>query len=173
MLQVFATDSVRAKTTINLVGSESQTLLLEYVKPDRMRIVQSDGTEQIAIKGKGMWKKVGDTWESQGAEMADLLFGFIDSSAVEETLKSIQIDSVKLVGPELHNGVPTFVYTYNTKVDLGGVTNNGTGKVWIGALDGRVYRADSESDSIASPGKKDTTTATYEYDIPITIQAPQ
>lgn len=172
MLNVFNADSVRAKTLISF-GGQKQTLVLEYIKPDRMRLVQGEDGEQIAIKGKGMWKKTGDTWESQGAEMADMLFGFIDPAAVQETLKSIKVESVKFVGPELLDGKPTFVYTYETSVDLGGVTNKGVGKVWIGALDGRIYRADSESDSLSSPGSKDTTQAIYEYNIPLTIEAPQ
>jgi hypothetical protein len=173
LLSVFESDSVRAKTVLMPAEGESQTLLLEYVKPDRMRIVQPDGTEQIAIKGKGIWKKEGDTWEGEGPEMANMLFGFIEASAVQESLKSIQIDSVQLVGPDLLEGKPMFVYTYKTQVDMGGTKNNGVGKIWIGALDGRPYKGDSESDSIASPGKTDRTQVTYEYDLPLEIQAPQ
>lgn len=173
LLSVFESKSVRAKTVLMPAEGESQTLLLEYVKPDRMRIVQPDGTEQIAIKDKGIWKKEGDTWEGEGPEMANMLFGFIEASAVEESLKNIQIDSVQFVGPDLLDGKPMFVYTYKTQVDLGGTKNNGVGKIWIGALDGRPYKGDSESDSMASPGKTDRTEVTYEYDLPLDIQAPQ
>lgn len=173
LLNVFTANTVRAKTVLMSASGESQTLLMEYVKPDRMRIVQPDGTEQIAIKGKGIWKKVDDKWEGEGAEMANMLFGFIEASAVEESLKSIQIDSVQFVGPDLLDGKPMFVYTYKTQVDLGGTKNNGTGKIWIGALDGRPYKGDSESDSVASPGKTDRTQVTYEYDLNLNIQAPQ
>jgi len=173
MLNVFTANSVRATTILQSANGESQTLLLEFVKPDRMRIVQPDGGEQIAVKGKGVWRKVGDKWENQGAQMADMLFGLFEASAVEESLQAIQVDSVQFVGPDLVDGKPMFVYTYKTTVDMGGTKNLGTGKIWLGALDGRVYKGESDSESLAMPGKTDHTIVTYEYDIPLDIQAPE
>lgn len=173
LLSVFTANSVRAKTVLMPAQGEPQTLLLEYEKPDRMRIVQPDGTEQIAIKGKGMWRKVDDKWQAESAQMADMLFGFVETPALEESLKTIQIDSVQFAGADLIDAKPMFVYTYKTLVDVGSTKSSGTGKVWIGALDGRPYKGDSESESAVVKGKFDRTEVTYEYDVPLGIQAPQ
>jgi hypothetical protein len=83
------------------------------------------------------------------------------------------VDSVQFIGPELLDGKPMFVYAYKTKVDLGNAVSNGNSKIWMGALDGRAYHIESDSESITAKGKMDHTTVTYEYDIPLTIEAPQ
>lgn len=172
-LDVFSANSVRAVTLIEPADGSQSTLTLEYVKPDRIHVVQSDGAENIAIKGVGFWTKTADIWEMDGPRAAEFLFAFLDAQALEQSFKVIQVDSIQFVGAELLNGKPTFVYTYKTVVEFGEQKSNGIGKLWVGALDGRAYKGESTSDSFATPGKQDHTIVTYEYDIPITIQAPQ
>lgn len=173
LLNVFTANTVRANTNIETGDGSKSTLLLEYIKPDRMHIVQSDGGESIAIKGKGVWTKKDGKWEAEDAQMADMLFGFIAPEAIQESLKTMLVESVQFVGPELLDGKPTLVYTYKTKLEFGDTTSSGTGKIWIGALDGRPYRGESESESISTKGKLDKTLVVYEYDVPITIEPPQ
>ena len=173
LLSVFASKSVRAKTVLTSADGSVRTLLLEYIKPDHMRIISPDGAEQIAIKGQGIWRKVDGTWHSEDPQLADMLFKIIATSTVEETLKTIQIESVKFVGADLLDGKPMFVYTYRAQTDMGDVKINSDGKIWIGALDGRPYKGESTNDSFTTPGKLDHTTVTYEYDLALDIQAPQ
>ena len=173
LLSVFASKSVRAETVLTSADGSVRTLLLEYLKPDRMRIISPDGAEQIAIKGQGVWRKVDGAWHTEDPQLADMLFDVIAASTVEETLKTIQIESVEFVGADLLDGKPMFVYTYKAQTDMGNVKINSNGKIWIGALDGRPYKGESTNDSLATPGKLDHTTVTYEYDLALDIQAPQ
>lgn len=172
-LKAFEANSVRAKTVIDAADGSHITLLIEYVKPDRVHMVQPDGGEFIAIKGKGVWRKTGAAWEGMGAEAASMFFTFLEPTAIEETLKLIETDSVQFVGPALLDGKPMFVYTYKTKLDMGTQATQGSNKIWLGALDGRAYRVETVSDSPVLVGKQDHTLATYEYDIPIVIEPPQ
>lgn len=172
-LKAFEASSLRAKTVIDAADGSHVTLLVEYVRPDRVHVVQPDGGEIIAIKGKGAWQKKDDQWTPMGAQAADMFFGFLEPAAIEEMLKLIQTDSVQFVGPELLDGKPMFVYTYKTTLNMGTQPTQASNKIWLGALDGRAYRVETNSDSLAVAGKQDHTVATYEYDSPITIEAPQ
>ena len=164
---------MRAKTTIDSSDGKQTTITIEYVKPDRVRVIQPDGGEVIAIKGKGAWQKTGDKWQPMGTQAADMFFTFLEPAAIEEMLKLIQVDSVQLVGPELLDGKPVFVYTYKTKIQSAGQPIEGSNKIWVGAVDGRAYRVETTSESLVNKGKQDHTLATYEYDVPLTIEAPQ
>lgn len=176
-LKVFDAKSVRASTLVEPADGNKVTLILEYVQPDRIHVVQTDPTgqsvERIAIKDKGFWTKTGDIWQAEGADAAKLFFALLSSDALEESFKVIQVDSIQFEGAEQLDGKPVFVYTYKTVVDYGGQKANGIGKLWVGAVDGRAYKGESTSESLALPGKQDHTVVTYEYDIPITIEAPQ
>lgn len=172
-LEIFTSDTVRAKTVIKPADGSESTLTLEYVKPDRIHVVQSDGTERIALRGKGLFSKTGSTWQADGIDAADFLFALLDPQALAESFQVIQTDSIQYVGAELLDGKPVFMYTYKTVVDFGRQTARGDGKLWVGALDGRAYRGESTNDSLATPGTQDHTVVTYQYDIPITIEAPQ
>lgn len=175
-LSAFDANTVRAQTLIEGAGGDTSTLTLEYIKPDRVHIVQSTpqgAAERIAIRGKNMWLKSGDKWQAQGADAAALFFSFLDPKALAQSLDVIQSDSVQFVGAEVLDNVPTFVYTYKIVVDYGGQKSGGDGKIWIGAADGRAYKVQSVNDSLTTPGKQDRTTALYDYDLPLTIEEPQ
>jgi len=175
-LSAFDANTVRAQTLIQGGGGDTSTLTLEYIKPDRVHITQSTpqgASERIAIRGKNTWLKVGDKWQAQGADAAALFFSFLDPKALEQSLNVIQTESVQFVGAEVLDNVPTFVYTYKIVVDFGGQKASGDGKIWIGAVDGRPYKVQSVSDSLTTPGKQDSTTALYDYDLPLKIDEPQ
>jgi hypothetical protein len=175
-LTAFDANSMRAQTLVEGAGGDTLTLTVDFIKPDRVHVVQSTptgGSERIAIKGKGLWVKTGDNWDAQGMAAADQFFASIDSKALAESLKVIQDDSIQFLGGEVLENIPTFVYTYKIVVDYGGKKTSGDGKIWIGVADGRAYKAQSVSNSLATPGKQDRTTVLYEYDLPITIEAPQ
>lgn len=176
-LSAFDANTLRNQTLIVSAGGKTSTLVLEYIKPDRVHIVQSgpDGSaERIAIRGNGMWSKAQDgKWQAQGADSAALFFSFLDPKTLAESLNVIQDESVQFVGVEVLDNIPTFVYTYKIVATFGTQKTTGDGKIWIGAVDGRPYKVQSISPSLVTPGQTDSTTALYDYDIPLTIEPPQ
>lgn len=164
--------SFRATTSVESADGTKTQILIEYVAPGSIHVNLGHG-EQIAIKDKGAWIKNGDKWEAAPPGMENLLFAMLSPESIQAILKNIQVSSVRFVGPDVLDGKPMFVYQYDTLIDLGSNQSiKGTSKAWIGALDHRAYRVESLTDSVAKPGAQDKTTATYEYDIPITIEPP-
>lgn len=165
--------SFRATTSIESGDGQTSQLLIEYLAPDRLRVKYGEGREQIAIKGKGAWTKDADTWEAAPPGYEEFFFKSLSPEGIDETLKTVQVKTIRFVGVELLDGKPTFVYEYESVVDAGGGNSiTGTSKIWIGATDRRTYRVQAVSDSITKQGAQDKTTVIYEYDIPLTIEPP-
>jgi len=155
--------------TLTLVEtSDSKTQLTsEMVLPDRLHIVmESDGkrVSETIIISDTMWTRTGDgAWNSSpgGAAMLSMM----GEKEIDATTNSIT--DVKLVGPELLNGTPTWVYTFTSdRADLG-VTSQV--KIWIGALTGLPLQQQVEGEV---GGTKSKTTQTITYDPSIKIEAP-
>ncbi len=112
-----------------------------------------------------MWTRAGDgaAWNKSpgGAAMLSMM----GEKEIDATTNSIT--DVKLIGPELLNGVATWVYTFTSdRADLG-VTSQV--KMWIGALNGLVLQQQVEGEA---GGVKSKTTQTVTYDPSIKIEAP-
>jgi hypothetical protein len=165
--------SFRATTNLESGDGTKSQLIIEYVAPDRIHVNLGGGNEQIAIKGKGAWIKENDTWEASPPGSEAILFSALSPESAEQTLANTKIDTVRFVGVELLNAMPMFVYTYESEIDMGtGATIQGMNKVWIGVVDRRVHQVEATTNSIVKEGAQDRVIATYEYDIPITIEAP-
>jgi len=166
-------ESFRATTKTETADGTTSTLVLEYVSPDRLHLALDGTTEQIAIKDVGAWSKTGGAWSVLGdAASANMVFGMIAPEQIETQLQQIDADSVEYVGTEDVNGRPAFVYEYTSTFDLGGQSVTSENKVWIDAEDQRTVRLEQTSNSLLVEDGKDTVQVEYEYDIPITIEAP-
>jgi hypothetical protein len=173
MLAQLEAKSFRA-TTVTEDGSGAKgTIVIEYVAPDRLRVVQGTEQEMIAIKDQGLWRKSADTeWEAQGGAAAAFMFAQIEPAAIESNLKLIDVESIQFAGTELLEGKPMFVYEYTSSLQGGNETMKANNKLWIGAVENRPYRLETSIDSPVTPGTKDKILVTYEYDLPLTIEPP-
>ncbi len=141
----------------------NSTRITEFAAADRthttLQGTSADG-EEIRIGDKVYIKLNGGSWTaaSQSSQPG------VDFTQLAAMLASSLTD-IQSTGSENLNGVDTLSYTFS--VSLGGST--GTGKVWIGAADGFVYRVDLSS---VVQGVTLSETLTYEYNIQVTIEAP-
>lgn len=155
--------------TLTLVETSDSKMQLtsEMVPPDRLHIVMdSDGkrASETIIISDTMWTRTSDGAWNSGPGGAALL-SMMSEKEIDATTNSIT--DVKLVGPELLNGTPTWVYTFTSdRADLG-VTSQV--KIWIGALTGLVLQQQAEGEV---GGAKSKTTQTVTYDPSIKIEAP-
>jgi hypothetical protein len=159
----------------NIEGGDGQTRygLVEYVAPDRLHLILGS-EELIGIKGKGAWVKQAESWVRASPEIEAALFSVSPTGAPDESFASIKRDTVLFIGVQQLNGSPMFVYIYESEIDTGsGTKRPAKAKVWISALDHRVYQTQIVTDSLVKKGTKDKATTTMEYDIPMTIEAPQ
>jgi len=156
----------RSVTIIETTDGKTE-VIGDVIPPDRMHVTMNSNDKRLSetiIISNTMWTRAGEgDWNSSpgGASvLASLGEKEIDANANS-------ISDVKLVGPELLNGVATWVYTFiSDRADLG-VTSQV--KLWIGALNGLVLQQQVEGEA---GGVKSKTTQTIIYDPTIKIEAP-
>jgi hypothetical protein len=81
------------------------------------------------------------------------------------------VSNVSLVGPEVVDGTPTLVYQYDVAAPTapaGAKTGPMHAKVWVGVAD----RLPRKLEVSGGPSGATTTITYYDYNAPITIEAP-
>ncbi|MGB8644260.1 MAG: hypothetical protein WCF84_03430 [Anaerolineae bacterium] len=171
--------SFRSTNVTTTEDGTTSTLIVEYAAPDRIHMTTTNatgpGSDMIIIKGQGTWQKRNGTWSKLPVDMGATAFAFLDPKAIDQLRSTINVGTLHLIGPELLGTTPTFVYQYDLVIPGGnpaGGDLKGTYKVWVGAVDHRVYKQEGDTDSFTKPGAKTHTVSTYEYDIDIQIQPP-
>ncbi len=134
----------------------------EVQMPDRLRAtVISDDTEtEIIMIDKTFYINLGDSWIQVNAPMNFEQYML----AYQETPQNMR--DYKLLGPDNLDGRPTiaFLYTYTyEEVDF-------TAKVWVGLLDGYIYR--TEVESVVDKKQIRTEIDLFDFDEEIKIEAP-
>ncbi len=166
--------SVR-RHTVGTDGDTKYENTLEYVAPDYLHQIVGNN-EFIYIRGVGTWrKKTSDaTWIAAGLGSSEQVFAGRDPAIMDGYMKSIVVDQVKFVGPQLLDKRPTFEYQYlvhldpstNTVADL-------TNKLWVGVADGLPYRLETDYDSVLHAGAKVHSVIVIEYPTDITVIRPK
>ena len=169
--QAALTSAKTIRLTINsTLNGKTFNAVFEYVNPGAYHMAQSDGTEMIAIKGKGAYEKKNGKWSQLPLppNMLDQVLANVNPIAiVDKEKQQINAKYTPQIGAEVLDGKPMVTYAYNGAISLGtGSTIVGSVKFWYGVTDGWLYKW-SGNDT-----KGDSGTATIEYNIPISIVAP-
>jgi len=153
-------------TTTTDKGTSERTA--EVILPDRFHITTRSGQTQqeFIIIATKTYRKVGDRWTEIPIDMGSLVGEFV-SGLSEEAEKGIS--DVKLVGPDVVNGTPTLVYTYNVKVKLNDTELNSAVKMWVSVANGLPLKQEVDGEFA---GVKSKTVQVIEYDSSIKIEAP-
>lgn len=152
--------SFRAKMTGK--GDKDMKTDLEFVAPDRFRLIRGPGLETIII-GKDIYLQTGNTWQKMpgglGSSVPDLRAAFD-----KEGRK--WFSDVKYIGEDTANGKPSLVYQYKNK----GHENMGENdsKVWIAKSDGLPVKIEARYKT----GALKSMLIEYEYDPTIKIEPP-
>jgi hypothetical protein len=169
--QAALTSAKTVRLTSSLTtNAKTTTAVFEYVNPDAYHMKISDGTEIIVIKDKGVYQKKNGTWikSTLPASALDAIIVNVNPAAiVDKERQQLNAKYTPQIGADILDGKPMVTYAYNGVVSMGpNQTITGSVKFWYGVADGWLYKW-SGSDT-----KGDSGTATIEYNIPITIQAP-
>ena len=159
---VFAQSSFRATSDVVEDAAhlnEHFTVIIEYLKPDRIHEQIGTHAEIISIGQAGFMKAEGGTWQASPV-YANLAQDAKDTFLIGQTLSSDA--QITALGAESLNGTPTL--TYRVKYQNDSVA--GETKFWIGANDNLPRRAESTGANIK------TSVTTYEYNLPLKIDAP-
>ncbi len=166
-------DSVRiAMTNTFLDTDETDTIILEYIRPDRFHMVSND-LELIIIEEKTYIKGEDDSWIESPFGMNEvvepLLDSFLNEATVDDIVSEMESDAgaYQYLGEESLEGTQTRVYEFSSPSLLSDEPDRIT--IWIGVDDGRIYRQEVESDDADG---RILVILEYAYGEDVVIEAP-
>jgi hypothetical protein len=161
--------SYRAHVTTSMGDGPSSNMVIEYVAPDRYRMVNEGqgGKQEFVIVGNAAYiKGPNGQWVKSPVGVGDVVKKFRDPKVIEDMAKTTDI---KLVGPDTVDGTPTLVYEY-TQNSVMGMNMTSAVKTWVGVADGLPRKTEAEG---TYEGKKTKTLVTMsDYNSDIKIEAP-
>lgn len=162
--------SYRARVTSSIGDGTSNAMVIEYVAPDRYRMVndsQSGGKnfkqEFIIVGGATFIKVPNSGWVKSPVDASGIVKAFRDPKMLDELAKTAD---VKFVGPDTLDGAPMLVYQY-TQNDPMGMKLKSTSKTWLAVSDGLPRKTESEGEFNGQKTKTLVTISDYNADIKI------
>jgi hypothetical protein len=179
MQALLEVDAFRISTTITETGGTIVTATLEFVLPDRVRVL-TDASEIVVIGTSGVWmREPGGQWQSLpgGSVIGDAFMAMIDPADVSTAMQNIDAGSVQSLGTETLNGKTMNVYQYTTSEVSGSEGLSGTTKMWVGADDDLPYRMETMTSGSGTFAGEQLSGAArivqeYEYPTDLKIEAP-
>ena len=170
----FEAKSYRAHVTTSADGGPAHNMVIEYVAPDRYRMVREaqagdrEGTmREFVIVGSGTFiKGPSGQWVRSPVDATEMVKSFRDPKMLDEMAKTTD---AKLLGPELLDGTPTLVYQYTQNNPMG-MKMKSTAKTWLAVADGLPRKTEVEGEFSGMKTKTLVTTSDYNSDIK--IEAP-
>jgi hypothetical protein len=143
---------------------------MEVVLPDRFRAKMATGgqnMEMVFISGTAYMKLGASPW-IKAPTGAPLDLSTLDPKRFESDFRG-NVSNVRLVGPDVVEGTPTLVYTYDVAPAAGAPVKTGpvSSKIWVGVADRLPRRLE-----VTSPTGEVTNITYYDYNAPITVEAP-
>ncbi|HEX8422207.1 MAG TPA: hypothetical protein VF634_02285 [Pyrinomonadaceae bacterium] len=162
--------SYRARVTSSLSDGTSNAMVIEYVAPDRYRMVndsQSGGQnfkqEFVIVGGATYIKAPNRGWVKSPVDASQIVKAFRDPKMLDELTKTAD---VKFVGPDTLDGAPMLVYQYTQNNPMGMNLKN-TAKTWLSVADGLPRKTESEGEFNGQKTKTLVTISDYNADIKI------
>jgi len=154
--------SFRIRSTT--AAKTTSTTVLEYVAPDRFRMV-TERAETVVTPGATYVRYKGGRWAIAPVDVSELIARFREPKELKEIADPAVTKDFKALGPEILDGDQTFVYQYTSAP----AEQAAVSKVWLLAPSGlpKKKEADSEYGS-----EKIHSTQVFEYDRDIKIEAP-
>jgi hypothetical protein len=138
---------------------------VEFQPPDRFH-VNIPGVVEMVVIGQKVFVLSGSLDKAPLTNIFIYAFGLLGQGEGEV---SNSISDVKFAGAEMLNRKPVLVFTFNAQAQAASHASTSTNTVWIGAMNGRIYKIVS----VATTGDiHSTATAQFEYDPTITVVGP-
>jgi hypothetical protein len=156
----------------SIAGGNVGRRTIEYVAPDRMRVVeeQTDGTTEAVIIGGAGWRKINGNWQPDAfmARAQESALKTMGDPAVVNDLAG-KIGAVVHEGQLDLNGQATQVYRYETVTGLEGNPITSVTRLWVRDSDGLPVKQEvvgkvSDTES--------TTVMVFTYDPAMSIEVP-
>jgi hypothetical protein len=167
----------RMTVTTMLEDDTTSTDIIEFVPPDRKRIISPEFDMEYVIIGETVYMKVAGAWATVQIPAAT----FMGEPVTEQTLAAT-ISKPQFLRLDELDGMPVAVYGYQSTTLASGIELHSQVELWISLTDSRVYQmitdgetlsvstdASGQSVSLAVPA---LSTTRIEYDPALTIESP-
>ena len=168
-------------STLLVDGGETRTNLIEFVPPDRKRIVsEQEGIEYIIVDNVvyARTETSGD-WQQTALPAST----FMQESDVTEESVASTISDAKFLRTDTLDGKPVNVYSYHSSAGTSEVEVENQIELWIGVQDGLPYKMYMDGQILSawtnpSTGRSElkavqaVTTTLIDFDDSLTIEAP-
>ncbi len=165
--------SYRAHVTSSTSKGTNSTMVVEYVAPDRYRMTRKSraGAKsfdmEYVIAGGGMYVKgPNGQWVKSPIDAGEMIKAFRDPKMIEELTETAD---VKLVGPDMLEGMPMLVYQY-TQTNPLGINLKSIAKTWLAVADGLPRQTETEGEFEGMKTK--TLVRISDYNSDIKIESP-
>ncbi len=163
--------SYRAHITSSTSKGTNNTMVIEYVAPDRYRMVseaQSGSGKaynmEYVIAGGGMYVKAPNgQFVKSPIDAGELIKMIHDPKMLDELAKTAD---VKFVGADTLDGAPMLVYQY-TQTNPLDIKLKSTAKTWLAVSDGLPRKTEAEGEFAGMKTKTLITISDYNSDIKI------
>lgn len=162
--------SYRANITNSLTSGATNTIVIEYVAPDRYHMSTHsqaggrDTTLEYVIVGKDTFMRMnGGEWRRFPVDMSQMISAIRDPKMLDELAKA---SDVKFVGPDTLDGAPMLVYEYTLDNAFGSKVKSHA-KTWVAVADGLPRRSESEGEFSGVKTKTEMIVSDYNSDIKI------
>lgn len=163
--------------TMALQDGTTSTNIIEFVPPDRKRIISPEVDMEYVIIGETVYMKVAGVWATAQIPAAT----FMGEPVSEESLTA-SISEPQFLRLDELDGMPVVVYGYQSTTLSSGIELHSQVELLVGLGDGLVYQmitdgetlsvstdANGQSVSLAVPA---LSTTRIEYDPALTIEPP-
>lgn len=168
-------------STLLVDEGETRTNVIEFVPPDRKRIVsEEEGIEYIIVNNVVYARtETSGAWQQTSLPAST----FMQENEVTEASVAETISDAKFLRSDTLDGKPVYVYSYHSSAGTSEVEIVNEIEIWIGALDGLPYKMFMDGQILSartnpSTGKSELeavpaqTTTQIEFDDNLTIEAP-
>jgi len=164
--------SFRAHITSSAANGPNNKMVIEYVAPDRYRMVseaQAGGAgkvpgQEFIIIGKATFiKGPNGQWIKSPMDMGEMVKAFRDPKVLDELAKTADI---KYAGAETLDGAPMLIYEYTQNNPMG-MNLKSTARTWLSVADGLPRKTETAGEFNGVKTKTLITLSDYNTDIKI------
>ena len=171
--------SNRMEVSTVLGNGATSVNVIEFVPPDRKRIISSDYDMEYIVIGEQVYAKTSGNWAETEIPAAT----FMGEEVITEMTIAAMVSDAQFVRVDTLDGKPVVVYSYLSTTMSGDIELNSQVELWVGADDGLPYQMINTGDILSAatdPASGESTlqavqaqtTTTFEFDPSISIEPP-
>lgn len=135
----------RMDVTTVLGSGETRTNSIEFIPPDRKRIVDPLENVEYVVIGEKVYAKTSGVWAETQIPASTFMGKEVDLEIIKETIADAQ-----WVRQDVLDGTPVFIYRYNSTTKPSDIELHSQTELWVGEADGLPYQMIVDGEILAA-----------------------